>query len=1030
MRDASPYGRTIGITRASSGVGKGANMGGVSTARGVVTKVAMVFAVVASFLVPLVVSAEPASATFPSSQGTDEGAILEFGTRYDATFTPIGSYYQVIGLRDGAVLYSQNLPLGTYPDPWYQDGPAGQFYTQDVATGSNIVTAYGLSGGMFDQDFTFTAPTPTNPMGLIDFLAYGQWVGEDLFAFTRSYGDISSGFAHVFEFVDISDPANPVILPSLYSDDQCDYWGNPLPEGQQGELCFSLPTNTGLKFFKDEKILYWEYDNMGVPSNRIYDIATRQTALVPVDGTMYGPQNLQFSPDGSMLAYSQSDQMSHVTTFNILDASDPSVILHQWTISDAIITPAPFDWSPDSSGLIYQVGDQENLQIDYYLDGFGASRTLLYESATGDLTLGQQLSWIEDPRGPVGGDSTTVTNSGGDTITISSPTAGTTISSAIAIDPPAAPPTPAGVDFPFGLLDFTISGVAPGGTIPVVIDLPSAPDPGWSFWKLQGGAYADASSIASLSGSTLTLSLQDNGPFDADPTPGVIHDPGGVGVPAADSTPPDITITTPADGATYPVGAAVTADYDCTDAESGVATCDGDVASGAAIDTSVVGSDTFTVDASDVAGNTSSLTHTYTVVDTTAPTSTATPNGTAGLGGWYTSPVTVDLMATDADSDVASITYQASGAQTIASTTVAGSTASPVISADGITTLSFSATDTAGNVEPNQAINVTVDSGAPNVAITTPSDGATYELNDSATVAFACDDAVSGLASCVGSVASGADLDTSTLGSQSVTVTGTDVAGNQTVVTHDYSVVDTVAPTVGEPVVTPNPVSVDATSLLQVDVSDDGSGLASAEWFLDTDPGQGDGEPMAISGGVATATIGAGLEPGVYTVSVRAQDNAGNWSAPSETLLVVYDPEGGFVTGGGWIDSPEGALAADPNASGRANFGFVSKYKKGATIPTGQTEFRFVAGDLDFHSSSYDWLVVNQGGTRAQFKGSGTINGAGAYRFMIWATDDSPDTFRIRIWTEDSAGGETTVYDNGTDQPIGGGNVVVHTKKK
>lgn len=33
------------------------------------------------------------------------------------------------------------------------------------------------------------------------------------------------------------------------------------------------------------------------------------------------------------------------------------------------------------------------------------------------------------------------------------------------------------------------------------------------------------------------------------------------------------------------------------------------------------------------------------------------------------------------------------------------------------------------------------------------------------------------------------------------------------------------------------------------------------------------------------------------------------------------------------------------------------------------------------------------------------------------------------LWTEDSAGVQTDVYDNGTDQAIGGGNIVVHTKK-
>jgi hypothetical protein len=113
---------------------------------------------------------------------------------------------------------------------------------------------------------------------------------------------------------------------------------------------------------------------------------------------------------------------------------------------------------------------------------------------------------------------------------------------------------------------------------------------------------------------------------------------------------------------------------------------------------------------------------------------------------------------------------------------------------------------------------------------------------------------------------------------------------------------------------------------------------------------------------------------GVYTLLVGATDGADDY-AESEVLFVVYDPEGGFVTGGAWIDSPEGAYKPDTSLTGKANFGFVSKYKRGSTVPTGNTEFVFKAGDLNFHSSSYEWLVVNQAGTNAQFKGSGTING-------------------------------------------------------
>jgi hypothetical protein len=134
--------------------------------------------------------------------------------------------------------------------------------------------------------------------------------------------------------------------------------------------------------------------------------------------------------------------------------------------------------------------------------------------------------------------------------------------------------------------------------------------------------------------------------------------------------------------------------------------------------------------------------------------------------------------------------------------------------------------------------------------------------------------------------------------------------------------------------------------------------------------------------------------------------------------------DGEFGTdGGGYVVEYEGSELL----TGKATFGFVATYKKGANAPTGQTEFQFQAGDLNFHSSNYEWLVVT-GSNYAKFKGEGTINGAGLYKFQIWAGDSSPDTFRIKIWTEDEVGDETVVYDNGFDQAIGGGSIVIHTK--
>jgi hypothetical protein len=176
--------------------------------------------------------------------------------------------------------------------------------------------------------------------------------------------------------------------------------------------------------------------------------------------------------------------------------------------------------------------------------------------------------------------------------------------------------------------------------------------------------------------------------------------------------------------------------------------------------------------------------------------------------------------------------------------------------------------------------------------------------------------------------------------------------------------------------------------------------------------------------------------PGVYRVEVTVTDINGQFDTATYEFVTVYDPAAGFVTGGGWIDSPAGVYRPDPTLAGKAIFGFVSKYKKGSNRPTGNTTFQFKVGDLNFHSDTYDWLVVNQGGTSAQFKGEGTINGGGFYapciyslfRFMIWAADGqafgADDTFRIRIWLEDECSDtEIDIYDNGFRQPIGDGNI-------
>ena len=180
------------------------------------------------------------------------------------------------------------------------------------------------------------------------------------------------------------------------------------------------------------------------------------------------------------------------------------------------------------------------------------------------------------------------------------------------------------------------------------------------------------------------------------------------------------------------------------------------------------------------------------------------------------------------------------------------------------------------------------------------------------------------------------------------------------------------------------------------------------------------------------------LPAGIYTVTVRVTDDDGGTDTETAvTYIVVFDPNGGFVTGGGWIISPAGAYAADTYLSGKANFGFVSKYQKGASTPSGNTEFQFHLASLNFSSTSYEWLVVS--GARGQYKGSGTINGSGDYGFLLTAIDGQAnggggtDKFRIKIWNKAT---NTVVYDNQMgsidDSPaatqISGGSIVIHSK--
>jgi hypothetical protein len=87
-----------------------------------------------------------------------------------------------------------------------------------------------------------------------------------------------------------------------------------------------------------------------------------------------------------------------------------------------------------------------------------------------------------------------------------------------------------------------------------------------------------------------------------------------------DLTPPTIDLRTPADGATYDLESNLTIDYSCSDpGGSGVAYCQGDLPSGAPLDTRSPGMHRFNVTAVDNAGHVTQTDVTYTIVDRRPP---------------------------------------------------------------------------------------------------------------------------------------------------------------------------------------------------------------------------------------------------------------------------------------------------------------------------------------------------------------------------------------------------------------------------
>lgn len=232
--------------------------------------------------------------------------------------------------------------------------------------------------------------------------------------------------------------------------------------------------------------------------------------------------------------------------------------------------------------------------------------------------------------------------------------------------------------------------------------------------------------------------------------------------------------------------------------------------------------------------------------------------------GWNNAPVTLTWSVADPDSDIS----QTSGCEAVTVGATTGAT--------------YTCAATSGGGTTTESITVRVDITAPVVTSQlSPLPNAAGWNNTPTTLTWNVSDLES-------PVVSPTNCDPVTIvsntASTSYTCTATSSGGtaNQTTVVKFDSTVPTISapgmsggltlPFLGA-IFTGNSTTISAT------VADGLSGVARAEYYFDTDPGQGNGASLSITNGSATATASLIGLNGQHTLHVRSQDQAGNWSA-------------------------------------------------------------------------------------------------------------------------------------------------------
>ena len=276
---------------------------------------------------------------------------------------------------------------------------------------------------------------------------------------------------------------------------------------------------------------------------------------------------------------------------------------------------------------------------------------------------------------------------------------------------------------------------------------------------------------------------------------------------------PAITITTPGANTIYGLNEVVVASYSCAASSGTIVACAGPVANGAAINTSSLGAQGFTVSALDSNGNSATQSVTY-FVSNPPPTITIT-SPTSRIYGLF-QIVNAQYSCTDPSVPVVTCTGSVANGAPIDTTSL------------GPKTFTVTASDANGDGASQTVTYLVSDLTPPAIVISSPTDGS-YGLNQTVQAAYSCTDPLATVTSCTGTVPNGANIDTSSIGPQLFEVTATNNQGDFDAQHVNYSVVPITPTSLSFGPQLPGTVSApQAVQVIGVGPADQGIGFISA----------------------------------------------------------------------------------------------------------------------------------------------------------------------------------------------------------